>query len=212
MTAETKPRTKGAPKNRAAAARRRLRFAEFYAGDPTSGTFRDAAASLRAVFAEEGRMLKPASARRMAIRYLAKDEVIAEIDKIQTTARVVTGMAGPEFVERCLEREAALVSRGGRGDSAAAAKYMELAGKALGVLITKVEDVTPPERRLAATPEGFQKLIDAGERLRRLQSPNPLPEVTAKVSDGPVVADLTPDVEFEDITDTAPAPPTSNAR
>lgn len=181
--------------SKANAAERRRDFAEAYAGDPSSPTFRNAEASVRHVFLKWGTELKDSSLHKMAERYLHHPEMAGLIDAVMQRARVGTGVSGPDYVQRCLENEQMLLTRGGRGDSQAAVAYAKLAGTALGYLIVKHEDVTPIERK----PLTVEALLAVAERLKRLSEPNPLPVLQAPVDaefevieEGKVTLDIEP--------------------
>lgn len=154
---------------------RRQRFAELYVADPKADTFKNATGALIQLYAELGQVLEVGeSANRMAHRYLQHDETQAAITLIQQRNRQAVDYHAPEYIERCLKREEMLVTRGGKGDAAAAAAYMKMAGDALGLFVKKVENVTPPGRE--GSPEDrVLRLIEAVGRLKRLNEPAPLP-------------------------------------
>lgn len=155
--------------------KRKLRFARAYA-DPMSPTFNKVAESYQA--AKPGTELE--NARKAGGRLLDDPVVREEMARVQALNRVVTGGEGgaEEYARRAMEITEFLLKRGERGDSTAASKFFELAGKAQGFLIMRTEDMTPFERKAGVTREELKELLR--ERLNRmdeLDQPNPLPQL-----------------------------------
>lgn len=162
---------------------RKIAFARAY-GDPSSPTFNDVEGSYMAANPDAS----PKSARTSGYRLLREDplvqETLAEMAAVNKT--ISGGNEGlEEYVDRLHRYQEMFANRGEKGDSGAVSRLMELEGKARGYFITKVEDLTPPERRGIQTHEQKMQLLQRAEtvvnNMRALQGGNPLPKAISAV-------------------------------
>ena len=151
--------------------------------DPTSPTFGQRIESYLAAYP---RVTDRDYARRRTYKLLAIPSVRREVNQIRLGVRSGAGMTKEDYIALLLEREQAFAERGEKGDAQACAAILKLIGDATGYRITRTEDMTPPERPRLTGEELAAKLIQAGERWRRLCTPNPSPRGAAKIDARPL--------------------------
>lgn len=123
---------------------------------------------------------KRETARRAFYKLLEKQAFRDEIERIRLQIRGSAGFTKEDYFQLLLKREELFATRGGKGDAQAAAATLKLIGQTAGLLIQKVEDVTPPERKRPMTGEQLvDSLLEAAERMRRLRDPVARPALPA---------------------------------
>jgi hypothetical protein len=119
------------------------------------------------------------TAARGGSRYLRNSYVQERLARAALGNRQMTALSAEEYAVQCLENEKMLLdmaSRGVKGAATAAARYRELAGKSLQLLVTRTRDDTPrPQLALPRTPEELAQLRNGLDLLLQLNEPNPVP-------------------------------------
>lgn len=176
---------------RATEERKRL-FAR-YVGDPMSETWDNASASYKRVFPTAS----DKTAGNQGATWMKDPIVIEEIQRVTMAAVAVTGRSKAEMIERWLknaDRLLTLAESGIKGAAAAAnaaAKYDELAGKALGHLVTLTKDLTPPAPP-RALGEVMNEVLAAAAMLQQLQRPLPTPAQVRLAAAEPLPVEIMP--------------------
>lgn len=142
-------------------------FCQAYA-DPTSPTFGNQGRSYMAAYPECGDLDQ---ARSSAWRIMQTQKVKDEIERIRLQVRGATGLTKEDYVQMLMNRQDFLFERGEKGDAQAAASLLKLLGEASGFFVKKVEDVTPPERRLQGGEATARMILEQAERLARMRQP-----------------------------------------
>ena len=114
---------------------------------------------------------KRETARRAFYKLLERQAFRDEIERVRLQIRGSAGFSKEDYFQLLLKREELFATRGGKGDAQAAAATLKLIGQAAGLLVQKVEDVTPPERKALTGEQLVASFIDAAERMRRLRDP-----------------------------------------
>lgn len=150
--------------------RRRYRAFAFAYADPAAAGFRNPS---RAYLIAYGEKAIEKNARQMGYALLRKPYVKALIEQIQERVAAATELTAVEYVQLLLEREKHFSFRGDPGDAAAAAKILHDVGVASGFLVTKI-DAKVDMPNLPSASDIVTAVIEAGERLKRLNQPNPI--------------------------------------
>jgi len=120
-----------------------------------------------------------ATASRGGSRYMKAKYVQQRLAQAVLSQQQMTGLSAEEYAKQCLDNEArmiALAEAGVKGTAVAAARYRELAGKSLQLLVTRTRDDTPrAPLSLPRTPEELESLRNGLDLLLRLNQPNPIP-------------------------------------
>jgi phage terminase small subunit len=162
---------------------KKLAFAKAYA-DVTGPAFHNATeAYLVAVSPGVSRE----SAGRAGLRYLKDPVVQEELLRLGDEAGHLNALTLAEYIQRCVERADQMLAAAMReipGAAAAAAKYDQMVGQALGAFVRRVEDVTPKDRRAptvavivpqgASSHERLDAIEAAIRQMRELNEPNPI--------------------------------------
>jgi hypothetical protein len=176
---------------------RKLAFARAYA-DPASPTFNKGTESYRVANPD----CANSEAGRKGAANMLKDPIVqAEIEKLARMHAVVAGATddGLEgYVKRCQTYTEKIMAAGDPKGYNAAAKFMELEGKALGHLIERFKDLTPP--KLPTNRDELKTMLrGALAQMDELDRPNPLPQIAGRT----VAQEQAEDAEYE-IVETKP--------
>lgn len=142
--------------------------------DPTSETYSNAKRSYALAYPTAAESTCQVNGSKL----LRKPEVEAKRDAFLEAMRQRAALTGDEFLVRTWSVFNDLAERAKTDPRYASAlpKLAEVVGKAGAFLITKTEDMTPPERKFPGGPDAI--LANAAaimERMKRLNVPNPLP-------------------------------------
>lgn len=180
-------------------------FAKAYA-DPTSPGYNNAKKTYKYLHPE----VTDDSAKKLGSKFLKDPRVQAHVVEYRQRMRIVAGKTHEEYLAfgwKLMERMADAVIDDPKLASGLA-KVFETVGKAGGFLITKVEDMTPLERKIPLSPdEAITRLEERLLRAKRMNEPNPLPQITAAPAPVPAEAE---EVEYETLP-THPAPDDSRS-
>lgn len=164
---------------------RKLRQFALAVSDPTSPSFNNNVDSYIAGFElTEADVLAEGLMKiaRRAHRTRYAPFVLKCIAGVQSKLQAAAGLSAPEYVSLLLKREADYAKRGIPGDAAASARLLQYVGKTLGHLADKpLVDPNANDHKLLSGEEVIAALMAAAERMKRLQSPNPLPSATAEI-------------------------------
>lgn len=158
--------------------KKRLAFARAVA-DPTSPTFGNAT---RSYLAAVNPNVDEASATRGGVRYMGDDVVKREILRLGQQTRTVAALTPADYIEGCLDAEKMLLNLVKEGDARAAmaaAKYRELAGRAGGLILNRVVDATPTEKKRQDVRAILGEMRKAVATMEEIDKPNPLPQLAS---------------------------------
>lgn len=152
-------------------------FVQAY-GDPTSPTYANATQSYRVAMGNPPTLTANAAARGGG-RYVKMPYVQEKIAELQQAMKDFTGMSSLQYAKHCFDQEERLLKMAAadvKGAALAAARYSEMAGKAMGLFVNITKDITPPKTPTLPKTKEELKIMEQGLRqLIMLSEANPLP-------------------------------------
>jgi hypothetical protein len=144
-------------------------------------TFQNATASYKLVFPDASDL----SAKRSGLRLLQHPEVQKIAAELREDAFTAGALTLPEFITWGWEtlKELREMSKGDPKYTTAIPNLYDRVGRAAGFMVQRVEDMTPPERRVGiGSAELIAATKEALARFERLNEPNPMPQLKATIA------------------------------